>query len=66
MFQVGKNDHYQVVTVVEVSEMQVTVDVNHPLVGQDLNFAVEISATRDTSAEELIHGHVHGHGGHHH
>jgi len=49
MFQVGKNDHYQVVTVVEVSEMQVTVDANHPLAGQDLNFAVEIMATRDAT-----------------
>jgi len=42
MFQVGKNDHYQVVTVVDVSEIQVTVDANHPLAGQDLNFAVAI------------------------
>ena len=44
----------------------VTVDGNHPLAGQALNFDVEITAVRVASEEELAHGHVHGPGGHHH
>jgi FKBP-type peptidyl-prolyl cis-trans isomerase SlyD len=56
----------RVVTVTAVKGDMVTVDGNHPLAGQDLNFAVEISEIRDATAEELSHGHVHGPGGHHH
>ena len=56
----------RVVTVTAVKGDMVTVDGNHPLAGQDLNFAVEISEIRDATAEELSHGHVHGAGGHHH
>lgn len=44
----------------------VTVDGNHPLAGQNLNFSVEITDVREASAEEIAHGHVHGTGGHHH
>ena len=44
----------------------VTVDGNHPLAGQRLNFQVKIIDIRDASQEEVAHGHVHGEGGHHH
>lgn len=44
----------------------VTVDGNHPLAGQTLHFAVEITEVRLATEEELQHGHVHGPGGHHH
>jgi FKBP-type peptidyl-prolyl cis-trans isomerase SlyD len=44
----------------------VTVDGNHPLAGENLTFAVEVTEVRDASEEELAHGHVHGPGGHHH
>lgn len=44
----------------------VTVDGNHPLAGKHLNFAIEITDVRDASVEEVLHGHVHGPGGHHH
>ncbi len=56
----------QVVTVTAVSEEQVTVDGNHPLAGETLEFAVEISEVRDATAEETEHGHVHGPEGHEH
>jgi FKBP-type peptidyl-prolyl cis-trans isomerase SlyD len=56
----------QVVVVTEVSDATIRVDANHPLAGQHLNFAVEITEVRAASDEELAHGHVHGAGGHHH
>ncbi|MCA1769703.1 MAG: peptidylprolyl isomerase [Halomonas sp.] len=54
------------VTVTSVEGDTVTVDGNHPLAGQTLNFAVEIASVREASEEELEHGHVHGEGGHQH
>jgi FKBP-type peptidyl-prolyl cis-trans isomerase SlyD len=51
------------VTVTKVEGDTVTVDGNHPLAGQKLNFDVEISTVRDASQEEIEHGHVHGEGG---
>ena len=54
------------VTVTKVDTEEVTVDGNHPLAGQNLNFAVEVMDVRDASVEELAHGHVHGAGGHEH
>ncbi len=53
-------------TVVSVTDAEVTVDGNHPLAGQTLHFDVEIVEVRPASAEELEHGHVHGPGGHQH
>nr|WP_299244659.1 peptidylprolyl isomerase [uncultured Halomonas sp.] len=54
------------VTVTKVEGDTVTVDGNHPLAGQKLNFDVEISEVRDATQEEVEHGHVHGEGGHQH
>ena len=65
-FQIGKGEHYQIVTVIEVSEKRVVLDANHPLAGKDLNFNVEMMDIRSATPDELSHGHVHGHGGHHH
>lgn len=56
----------QNVTVVAVQGDMVTVDGNHALAGQTLKFDVEIMKVREATAEELMHGHVHGDGGHHH
>ncbi|WP_293001478.1 peptidylprolyl isomerase [Nevskia sp.] len=53
-----------VITAIEGDE--VTVDGNHPLAGETLHFAVEITSVREASVEEVLHGHVHGAGGHHH
>jgi FKBP-type peptidyl-prolyl cis-trans isomerase SlyD len=65
-FQTQSDRGPQVVVVTEVSDESVSVDGNHPLAGQHLNFAVEITEVREASDEELSHGHVHGAGGHHH
>ncbi len=54
------------VVVTQVAGDMVTVDGNHPLAGQSLNFNVEIAEVREASAEEVEHGHVHGAGGHAH
>lgn len=62
----GPDGGYITITVTEVSDDTVTVDANHPLAGETLNFDVTIMEIRDASAEELEHGHVHGAGGHHH
>ncbi len=56
----------QPVVVTAVSDETVTVDGNHPLAGEVLNFDVEVAEVRDASEEELEHGHAHGAGGHHH
>jgi len=71
--QVGMQFHAQgptgetlVVTVAAVEEDTVTVDGNHPLAGEQLNFTVEVMEVREASEEELDHGHVHGAGGHDH
>jgi FKBP-type peptidyl-prolyl cis-trans isomerase SlyD len=60
------NGHVQVVTVTKVSDEMVTVDGNHPLAGQDLNFDVEVMDVREATKDELSHGHAHGPGGAHH
>ena len=54
------------VTVSKIEDDKVFIDGNHPLAGKTLHFAIEVTAVREASAEELQHGHVHGAGGHHH
>jgi FKBP-type peptidyl-prolyl cis-trans isomerase SlyD len=54
------------VVVTQVAGDQVTVDGNHPLAGATLHFAIEVTEVREASVEEVLHGHVHGAGGHHH
>ncbi|MGB0955795.1 MAG: peptidylprolyl isomerase [Panacagrimonas sp.] len=56
----------QTVMITAVADEHVTVDGNHPLAGQDLNFAVEVTEVRQASAEEIEHGHPHGPGGQQH
>lgn len=49
----------RVVTVTEVEGDEVTVDANHPLAGQPLNFEVSVVEVREATTEEIDHGHVH-------
>lgn len=61
-----KDGTQQQVTVVKVGKFSVDVDLNHPLAGLTLTFAIDVLDIRDASPEEIEHGHVHGPGGHHH
>lgn len=62
--QTAEGSH--VLTVVDIGDEAVTVDANHQLAGETLNFDVKVVEVRDATAEELEHGHAHGAGGHHH
>lgn len=59
-------EHTKIVRVAGLTESSVTLDGNHPLAGQDLDFDVELLSARDATTEEVSHGHAHGPGGHHH
>ena len=65
-FEAKDDEGEQVVTVIKIEDEVVTVDGNHPLAGETLNFNVDIVEVREATTEELQHGHVHGPGGHHH
>ena len=54
------------VTIQKVGMSVVDVDLNHPMAGKDLHFAIELVDVREATPEEIEHGHVHGDGGHHH
>lgn len=55
-----KDGGTRMVTVGKVGSSVIDVDLNHPLAGRRLHFAVEILAVREAGAEEIAHGHVHG------
>lgn len=55
-----------VFTITKVEGDRISIDGNHPLAGETLQFEVEILAVRDATPEELAHGHAHGPDGHHH
>ena len=65
-FQARTDDGMRLFTVMAVVGDMVTLDGNHPLADQTLNFDVEVVSVREATSEELEHGHVHGAGGHHH
>ena len=51
--------HTMMVSITAIDGDMVTIDGNHPLAGQVLNFSVTVDGIRDASSEELDHGHVH-------
>lgn len=61
-----QSGYMQRVEVTAVNGDMVTIDANHALAGQHLNFDVTIIDVRAATQEEMEHGHVHGEGGHHH
>jgi FKBP-type peptidyl-prolyl cis-trans isomerase SlyD len=50
----------------ELKRESIVIDLNHPLAGKTLHFAVTVREVRAATAEELEHGHVHGADGHDH
>jgi FKBP-type peptidyl-prolyl cis-trans isomerase SlyD len=62
----GTKDGQRAVTVVKVGQSVVDIDLNHPMAGRTLQFAIEIIEVREATSEEIAHGHVHGAGGHQH
>ena len=65
-FQAETSQGPRLATVTEIDDKNVTVDLNHPLADQTLNFDIDVVAVRDATEEELNHGHVHGPEGHGH
>jgi FKBP-type peptidyl-prolyl cis-trans isomerase SlyD len=64
-FRMQTEDGILIGTVKALRGDYATVDLNHPLAGKTLHFAVNVVEVRDATEEELSHGHVHGPGGHH-
>jgi FKBP-type peptidyl-prolyl cis-trans isomerase SlyD len=64
--QLNTSDGARPVTVVKVGRHSAEIDTNHPLAGQALSFAIDITDVRAANSEELAHGHAHGAGGHQH
>lgn len=56
----------RMVTVLKVGMSVVDVDLNHPMAGRTLVFAIEVAEVRAATPEEIAHHHVHGEGGHQH
>lgn len=54
-----KEGGQRVVVVHKVGMTTIDVDLNHPMAGKALSFAVEIQEVRDASEEEIQHGHAH-------
>lgn len=58
-FRAQSEEGERLVTVTDVEGDEVTIDANHPLAGETLNFEVEITEVREATEQELVHGHVH-------
>jgi len=61
--QAETDNGIELVEVVAVDDETVTVDANHPLAGEALNFDVDVVEVRDATDEEVEHGHIHTEGG---
>lgn len=66
--QLDLKDQIKVVRVTKMTADKVTIDGNHPLAGQALEFDVEVVLIRDATPVEITHRHAHGLNGtaHHH
>jgi FKBP-type peptidyl-prolyl cis-trans isomerase SlyD len=60
---VSEDQKEAIALVTKIEGEEVTLDLNHPLSGEELHFDVEVVEVRDATSEELDHGHVHGPGG---
>ena len=50
----------------KAGRFNVDIDTNHPYAGLTVRFDMTVKSIRDATEEELLHGHAHGDGGHHH
>ena len=64
--QLDLQNQAKVVRVSKISDTHVTLDGNHPLAGQTLEFDIELALVRPATQVELDHGHPHGLHGHSH
>ena len=64
--RVQTKEGQRMATVIKVGMSVIDLDMNHPMAGKTLSFAVKIVEVRAASEEELQHGHAHARGGHHH
>jgi len=64
--QVNTEDGRLPASVIKVGKFSADLDMNHPLAGRDLVFAIEIIGVREATREEVAHRHAHGPGGHQH
>jgi FKBP-type peptidyl-prolyl cis-trans isomerase SlyD len=66
--EVHHDDHAHPVTfrVAKIAGDEITLDGNHPLAGQAIEFRCSVLDVRPAAPEEIAHGHAHGAGGHHH
>lgn len=64
----GKDNegNFRLLRVTKIEGEDVTVDMNHPLAGKTLTFAVRIDEVRAATETEIAHGHVHLDGDEHH
>ena len=51
--------NFRLLRIQKVDDDQVTVNMNHPLAGMVLHFAMDIKDVRPATEEELAHGHAH-------
>jgi FKBP-type peptidyl-prolyl cis-trans isomerase SlyD len=64
-FHAAVNSGSGIITVVKIEGDDITIDGNHPMAGQALNFDIEIVGVRLATKEEISHGHIHGAGCNH-
>lgn len=65
-FQAETSQGPRLATVTKMDDKNVTVDLNHPLADQTLNFDIDVVDVREATEEEVSHGHAHGPDGHGH
>jgi FKBP-type peptidyl-prolyl cis-trans isomerase SlyD len=53
-------DDFLIYRVTDMTDDKVVLDGNHPLAGNALVFTCTVTAVRPASADEIVHGHVHG------
>ncbi len=66
-FAGGQRDGWPIVfRIVKIDRDDIYIDANHELAGMALHYDVKITQRRMATADEVAHGHAHGHGGHQH